>query len=569
MIPCSIARSSTPALITAILISFASLAAPAAADGKFFRRPQVADEPGIQAQRAVICYRDGIETLIVESDVDSPDTEYGWLLPLPAEPMSIEACEPYTLTALAQVVQPRVATFPMQVFSVATLLALLIFAVSLSVQRRRGLASVWEGIKGALLIVLLFLLLNLMFLPSLGRGRADADGVSVLQTVNAGVYDVAVIKGDTGEVVQAWLSDNGFTSPLSATAVINDYIADGWCFVAAKISPDAAGTVTHHPLKVVFPADEAVYPLRLTGSDGEPVRLDLFVIADRRATAPRMRAWHSATFTQADSSTSVGGEFGNYAFESPPVFHERGGGYPLVGIPAVSSLMWSKCTLTRLHGRLSVRDMREDLTVSWRSPEPVLATVHPIVDALLYAGTVASLVFAVLFMLLAFSARKRGWPVSRVLKRHFLPACGLGLLAGTVWHATLDVVPTQDGRRQWAERMVFPHLHSIPLRNFVETPPALPFPEAYRQELADYEAPIPIREASDLNAPGDFTIEATDDGWRLTILDDWFIPVTILIDADGRPRPGAPWAPATTRPTDLPPGTSRLDDLQHGQRDHQ
>ena len=45
-----------------------------------------------------------------------------------------------------------------------------------------------------------------------------------------------------------------------------------------------------------------------------------------------------------------------------------------------------------------------------------------------------------------------------------------------------------------------------------------------------------LREGGDLDKPGDFTIEATDGGWRLTIIDWSYIPITIPISSDGTPR---------------------------------
>jgi len=111
------------------------------ADGKFFRRLEVADEPGIQAQRAVVAFRDGIETLIVQSDVAGKDSSYGWVLPLPAEPTSIEPCQANSLNALGSVVRPEVAEFPLGILVFSFFVALITVAVCIDYLRRPSSAS--------------------------------------------------------------------------------------------------------------------------------------------------------------------------------------------------------------------------------------------------------------------------------------------------------------------------------------------------------------------------------------------------------------------------------------------
>ena len=48
-----------------------------------------------------------------------------------------------------------------------------------------------------------------------------------------------------------------------------------------------------------------------------------------------------------------------------------------------------------------------------------------------------------------------------------------------------------------------------------------------------------LEEATDLDKPGDFKIETTDGGWRLTIIDWQNIPITIPISSNGTPQAAA------------------------------
>ncbi|MDQ1256488.1 MAG: hypothetical protein QG656_1084 [Candidatus Hydrogenedentes bacterium] len=53
--------------------------------------PMVADRiPEIPSQQAIIRYRAGIETLIIESTFDSDAGELAWLVPVPAKPTSVK-----------------------------------------------------------------------------------------------------------------------------------------------------------------------------------------------------------------------------------------------------------------------------------------------------------------------------------------------------------------------------------------------------------------------------------------------------------------------------------------------
>lgn len=504
------------------------------ADGKFFRTLKVADEPGIRAQRAVIAFKDGIETLIVQSDVEGQDASYGWLLPLPAEPTSIEHCQANTLNALADVVHPEVAAYPSTFPIFSFVLMFIVIAVCLDHLRLKRLGVVRSSLARILLGVVVVVLLAAVLLPSLGRSRGLSSNVHVLQTVKAGVYDVAIIKGETGDDVESWLTSNGFASPSSATAIIRDYVSRGWCFLAAKVSPQVSGTVTHHPLKVTFPTPQAIYPLRLTGSDGNPVQLDLFVIADRRASAPAMRVWVCDSY---DRDADYHHQFDHYVCEVPPVYRSQAMSLVRIGIPAVSGLMWQDCVLTRLHARLDPSDMREDLRLTWLPLKPERVTLYGRKSAVGWSAAVAAIIVGLSFAWSTRTAARKGWSWQMMLRRRFPAAVLLGLLAGGARYATVEIVPVESGDRQTLRSMIAVSAHGYALWQLTENPPKSRFPDAYRDLLLKYKPDETLQEATDLDKPGDFKIEATDSGWRLTIINWPYIPVTIPISSQGAPQP--------------------------------
>ena len=72
-----------PAFLSVIVLLLASALH---ADGKYWPERAIAAEPSIPLQRALITYRDGSETLIVESTFDSPSPPSGGSSPCPANP---------------------------------------------------------------------------------------------------------------------------------------------------------------------------------------------------------------------------------------------------------------------------------------------------------------------------------------------------------------------------------------------------------------------------------------------------------------------------------------------------
>lgn len=522
-----------PKRLFAILLALFG-ASSALADGKFFRPQNVVDEPGIRAQRAVIAWKDGVQTLIVQSDVvvgENAAQDYGWILPLPAEPTSIEACEPSTLKLVSAAFGPWIAPEP-SAFVIISLFVLLITLLACEGQLRKGRKRTAAGAAGRILLFsalsLLFFMLILM--PSLSRAgdAAISDGVAITQSVRAGVYDVQILKGETGKAVVDWLTANGFATPAAARGVIDQYVADDWRFLAARVSPEAAGTLTHHPLKVTFPTANAVYPLRLTGSDGAPINLDLFVIGDQFATADGMRCWAAARFDALAKSRYDLGRFGDYACEIPPVFESDSG--KQFGVPDVTGLMWPSCAMTRLHGRLSAVDMRTDMRLGWRAEAGRLRPVHSTTAASGLTIGVTALTLTLLLTLFTLRAVGPGLTLGQMLRKHGIVILGVAALAGAARFATLDVVPVAP--RGYAHIYALSAHHSS-LENGPRPAAEGAFPDVHARFLsASRQTPA---ELADLDRPGDYVIKPAEGGWRLTIIDRNFTPVTIRVSAEGKP----------------------------------
>jgi len=78
------------------------------ADGVYLPDRAVRKLPGIPTQRALLSWRDGTETLLIASALDSESQRLGWLVPLPSVPRDISKADPGALKTLAFCVQPRI-----------------------------------------------------------------------------------------------------------------------------------------------------------------------------------------------------------------------------------------------------------------------------------------------------------------------------------------------------------------------------------------------------------------------------------------------------------------------------
>jgi hypothetical protein len=173
-----------------------------------------------------------------------------------------------------------------------------------------------------------------------------------------GVYDVKVVKSDSSGDLIEWLNGNGFKFGDSDEAAFDDYVARGWCFVAAKVNPSRAereeeivseGLVA--PLIMRFPAKKVVYPLALTGTAGLKTEVLLYVLSKQK--------------TKADKRFEL-----EYAGKVSGMLHE----WMLERVDPEGFFSQEELTLRYLckyRAKLSAAEMKEDLEIGFaRDNEP-------------------------------------------------------------------------------------------------------------------------------------------------------------------------------------------------------
>lgn len=337
-----------------VVVALLVLASDVLADGCYIPERAIRKIPEIPAQCAVLAWKDGQETLVISSALDSESQRLGWIIPLPSVPTTIEKQSPGALKTLNFCIQPEIThdlhsglKFAVYVFVVGNLvLATLLFR---------------EKPLGLLLIEFFFLgLLPSLMLPASGPMRpmaSKAANVQVEKSVSVGAYDVSVLKSQKPDELNAWLTENGFSAlPTAADKTIADYISKGWVFVATKLTRAESGTNAPHPIRMTFSSKEPIYPLKLTALAGGSTAFEIFVIADDRAACDLLEEEFCQRFTEekwVHTDDDDPYEAGKYFYcEAIP---------QQIGHPAICSMMWNKCVVTKFAGTIDADRMTSDI----------------------------------------------------------------------------------------------------------------------------------------------------------------------------------------------------------------
>jgi hypothetical protein len=349
------------------------------ADGMYFPPEAVEILPKMPHQRAVIFWRDGVEQLLVESDFDGAGERMAWIVPVPAEPTDVAEGAPGVFDVLDKALVPKTIDSGSGLFVLA--IFLLLWCVC---QWALGVYAPKRALKYAIacsaLFFFLFMTTPTMFMSlgdSIGGGPGLSEGPEVLAHRTVGSYEVTTLRAKGTEELTRWLDDNGFRDlPEAGESIVSEYIAEGWCFVAAKLNRTGAGYTRPHPLSITFPADEPVYPMRLTRLADTDLFLDLYVIADRRAKALGMETVFCERFRRGedDGVEKVWGTRYSEAETSSTFFQTVHAGDSMgfhvnrtkMALPWLVERMRDKDVLTHLRAQVPVDAMHQDIPIDFR-----------------------------------------------------------------------------------------------------------------------------------------------------------------------------------------------------------
>lgn len=413
-------------------------------DGGKFPERAIVTMPSINAQAALVVFRGGVETLIVESTYDTESKTVGWVLPLPAEPTELAVADSGLLRSLILSIQPTVKNeFPgLPEVPIIIIALALPYVITSGIKdpktrsRDRAVAYV------AMTVVILFIMS--LFLPTLALDRSqmlsESGGLTELSTQRVGNYDVTILKADTPAALSQWLDDHGLRSlDERAEKIVADYIADGWVFSVALLVRDADGPATPHPIAATFPTDTPVYPMRLTALAETTMHLELFVIADQRAVADGMDTFAADRYNPMPGNSDGRGE----------AYYAASVGRRHIGHPEAVKRMWAGCVITRLTGRITPAEMDQDILITQKTLKGRYRTT--VYSAKWKIGAVLTASVAVLaVVLLAVAIIYEGGRRPTRLEKRVVVAMAIVLpLAVVALQVMLPVVETTPARPSW------------------------------------------------------------------------------------------------------------------------
>jgi hypothetical protein len=390
----------------------------ALADGKMVPSTAFPANITMPDQQALIHFTNGTERLVIETRFTGAGTNFAWVVPLPSQPV-VETASIGLFPTLRYLFQPRII-HRVPHYYVGILVAI-VLALLLGAAARAG---VWWVIVFLLALMCLALLLLPAFAPGSSRGMAGAveGAVSILDRRVVGVFDTTTIASQDPKALQNWLRESGFVVSTDVAPAIESYVKEGWVFVAVKVRRDLAElqTSTPHPLSFTFKTARPVYPMRLTGINNGPLRVELYVFGPERALAPHFKIERCTQPSYPELKD-------RWAYTSPET--------PSIVHPLLRHWVGGSPVATKLTATLTPDDMRADVWLEWGFFREKSNRLFSRAGAWTYALNRGAGVFAA-GLLLAWLASTASEAIRRRLAKLSAGAAFFGLaLAGVLYYS--------------------------------------------------------------------------------------------------------------------------------------
>jgi len=309
----------------------------------------------IPDQRALICYTNGTERLVIETRFTGAGTNFAWVVPLPSQPV-IEEATTGLFPTLGYLFRPEIIhNVPRYWLGILITIGLIYFFRLLVKYSSTGFT---------IFIVFLLLYLAAILLPALSSAKkggmestTSGQNVSILDRKLVGIFETTTITSHDAKALQTWLSENGYSVPTNADAVIASYVKDGWVFVATKVNRDKPDneTSTPHPLSFTFKTDKPVYPMRLTGLNSRQLQVELYVFGPARAKASHFTVERCTRPNYPERPSDEPIYHHHWVPETPNILH-----------PLLRQWTDGSPIATKLVGTLSPSDMHQDVWLNWK-----------------------------------------------------------------------------------------------------------------------------------------------------------------------------------------------------------
>ncbi len=115
-----------------------------------------------------------------------------------------------------------------------------------------------------------------------GGGEPPPPPVTVVHRGTVGPYFTETLHANVPNVLPDWLTTNGYAIDPTVEPLINDYVAEGFDFIALRLKPNE-GVQAMKPVRVVSDGMSPVLPLRMVAAGtGPSTALTLYVVGEGR-----------------------------------------------------------------------------------------------------------------------------------------------------------------------------------------------------------------------------------------------------------------------------------------------
>lgn len=118
-----------------------------------------------------------------------------------------------------------------------------------------------------------------------GDAASGAPPVTLLERQELGPFDVSTLAATDANALGDWLAANGYQLAPEIAAALEPYVAQGWYYVAVRLSPAASESELSGelaPLWITFDHDKIIYPMRLSALARNGLSVYLYVLAEHR-----------------------------------------------------------------------------------------------------------------------------------------------------------------------------------------------------------------------------------------------------------------------------------------------
>ena len=115
-----------------------------------------------------------------------------------------------------------------------------------------------------------------------GSAGFAVPAVTVLSQENVGPYATVQLHSNDSSALDAWLTQNGFNIPAAVQPILDQYVKEGFDFLAMKLLPNQ-GVQAMRPVRVTMPGASLSLPLRMASvGTGAITGITIWVVADGR-----------------------------------------------------------------------------------------------------------------------------------------------------------------------------------------------------------------------------------------------------------------------------------------------